>query len=215
MYFYVPDLNSKQVYKLLSSTVVPRPIAWVVTCGSDKVPNAAPFSFFNFFSGHPPVICLGMGYRKGGELTDSLHNIELTGECVVNLVSEDLMTEMNTTAVPFKRGVNELALAGLETHDSVNVTPPRIARSPVALECRLKQMLDIGETGRLVVAHVVAVHVMDDAVIDAEKCYIDSASLHLVGRMESPGWYTRTNDRFKLKQIGLAEWERQPRTPPM
>ena len=209
MYFHLPDLDTRKIYKLLASTVVPRPIAWVVTLGADGVPNAAPFSFFNFFSGYPPVICLGMGYREGGDLKDSLYNIKASGEFVVNLVSEELVGEMNTTAVPFAEGVNELEKAGLQTLASTDVAPPRIARSPVALECRMQQVVDIGRTGQLVIAHVVSMHIRDEAVINAEKCYIDTASLKLIGRMESPGWYARTGDRFKLRQLGVEEWTAQ------
>lgn len=206
MYFDMSDLDQKRSYKLLASTVVPRPIAWVVTRNEDGSPNAAPFSFFNFFSGFPPVICVGMGHRGGGP-KDSLANIRARGEFVINLVSEDLAVEMNTTAVPFPRGVNELEKAGLATLPATQVDLPRIERSPVAIECKLSQVLDVDTTGVIVVGHVVGMHIADDAVIDAAKCYVDTPKLCLIGRMESPGWYTHTHQRFKMKQLQVDEWE--------
>src|SRR5687768_3897784 len=132
MYFDMSELDRKRSYKLLASTVVPRPIAWVVTVGEDGCPNAAPFSFFNFFSGFPPVICVGMGLHRGTP-KDSLVNIRSRGEFVINLVSEELAQQMNTTAVPFPAGVNELEKAGLDTVPATKVQLPRIERSPVAL----------------------------------------------------------------------------------
>ncbi|QHE84667.1 flavin reductase family protein [Hydrogenophaga sp. BPS33] len=208
MYFDIDKLDQKLSYKLLASSIVPRPIAWVVTCDDSGRPNAAPYSFFNFFSGFPPVICIGMGLQRG-EPKDSYANIKASREFVVNLVPSDLAEEMNTTAVPFPRTVNELEVAGLATTSSTKVRPPRIERSPVALECRLNQVIPVDTTGVILVAHVVAVHIKDEAVVNAEKCYLDPSKLDLLGRMESPGWYTHTRERFKMKQLGVEEWERK------
>jgi flavin reductase (DIM6/NTAB) family NADH-FMN oxidoreductase RutF len=206
MYFDMGELDLKRSYKLLASTVVPRPIAWVVTTDEMGVPNAAPFSFFNFFSGFPPVICVGIGNR-GDSPKDSLANILRTEEFVINLVSEDLAHEMNTTAVPFQPGVNELEKAGLATLPAIQVNLPRIERSPVALECKLRQVLEVDASCSIVVATVVGLHVIDEAVLNAERCYIDTPKLKLIGRMESPGWYTYTHDRFRVRQLQLDEWE--------
>lgn len=206
MYFDIEKLDQKRSYKLLASSVVPRPIAWVVTCDPEGRPNAAPYSFFNFFSGFPPVVCVGMGLRQGHP-KDSFANIKVSQEFVVNLVPSDLAEAMNTTAVPFDRSVNELEMAGLDTLPSTKVRPPRIARSPVALECRLHQVMPVDTTGVIVVAHVVAVHIKDEAVVNAEKCYLDTGKLDLLGRMESPGWYTHTRERFKMKQMDVEAWE--------
>jgi flavin reductase (DIM6/NTAB) family NADH-FMN oxidoreductase RutF len=211
MYFDMNKLDQKRTYKLLASTVVPRPIAWVVTADADGKPNAAPFSFFNFFSGYPPVICVGMGNRDGGP-KDSLANIRASCEFVINLVSEDLAEKMNTTAVPFPRGVNELEKAGLDTVAATQVNLPRIHLSPVALECRMNQVIELDTTAVIVVGQVLGMHIRDDAVANADRCYIETSKLNLIGRMESPGWYTRTNDRFKMKQMQVAEWEAQKST---
>lgn len=207
MYFDLSKLNPALCYKLLTCTVVPRPIAWVVTQDANGQPNAAPFSFFNAFSGDPPVVCLGMGHRNLGP-KDSLNNIRRSGEFVINMVSEDVLEQMNTTAIPFPPEVNEILTAGLSTEPSEQVGPPRIAESPVALECRMQQIIDLDGPNSLVIAKVVAVHIRDSAVTNPERCYIDTPSLNLVGRMESPGYYTRTSDRFLMRQIPLDVWEK-------
>jgi len=206
MYFDISALDGHRSYKLLTATVVPRPIAWVVSADADGRVNAAPFSFFNCFGGHPPVICVGVGNRGGGP-QDSLANIQARREFVVNLVPEALAAAMNDSATDFPAGFDELRIAGLTTAPSLQVAVPRIADSPVALECRLKQVIAIDRNANIVVAEVVAVHVADDAVIDAAKCTIDTAQLTLIGRMQSPGGYTRTRDAFSMRQLDFAEWQ--------
>lgn len=215
MYFDIEQLDGRRSYKLLTATIVPRPIAWVVTIDADGVTNAAPFSFFNFFSGTPPVICIGIGRRDGGASgkrdKDTLANIRGCGQFVVNLVSAEMVEAMNVTAVDFPTGHDELAHAGLASAASTRVRPPRIAASPVALECTFRDALEVDTTGHIVIGHVTGVHVRDDAVVNAEKCYIDTAKLDLIGRMESPGWYTHTRERFKLAQMDFGQWQaRQP-----
>jgi flavin reductase (DIM6/NTAB) family NADH-FMN oxidoreductase RutF len=205
MYFDISALDDRHSYKLLTATVVPRPIAWVVSADAQGRVNAAPFSFFNCFGGHPPVVCVGVGGRKGGP-KDTLANIEARREFVVNLVPEALAAQMNATATDFPAGHDELAIAGLATAPSQRVSVPRIAASPVALECRLKQVMAIDRHANIVVAEVVAVHVADAAVLDAGRCHIDTAKLQLIGRMQSPGGYTRTRDAFSMRQLDYAEW---------
>jgi len=206
MYFDVSALDAARSYKLLTATVVPRPIAWVVSADAQGRVNAAPFSFFNCFGGHPPVICVGVGNRGGGP-KDTLANIAARREFVVNLVPEALADAMNITATDFPAGHDELQITGLATAPSRQVEVPRIADSPVALECRLKQVIAIDRNANIVVAEVVAVHVADAAVINPERCYIDTAKLMLIGRMQSPGGYTRTRDAFSMRQLEFTEWQ--------
>lgn len=207
MYFDLADLDPGRAYKLLACTIVPRPIAWVVTQDETGQPNAAPFSFFNAFSGDPPVVCLGMGHRNMAP-KDSLNNIRRSGQFVINLVSEDLLEAMNVTAIPFPSDINEISTAGLTTEPSVLVDPPRIAESPVAFECELQQVIDLDGPNSLIIARAVSVHIRDSAVTNKERCYIDTPSLKLVGRMESPGYYVRTSDRFLMRQLPLEDWQR-------
>ena len=210
MLFDFSDLPPKERYKLLLATVVPRPIAWVVTHNGDGSLNAAPFSFFNAFSGEPPVVGIGMASHEPGRPKDSRVNIKRTGQFVVNLVSEENARKMNVTAIGFDYGVKELTEAGLTTLASVRVQPPRIAESPVAMECELLQIVELGPDTGLVLGRVLAMHVRDQAVLDAEKHYVDTPGLKLIGRMHGAGWYARTSDLFELPRIALDDWKRKP-----
>jgi flavin reductase (DIM6/NTAB) family NADH-FMN oxidoreductase RutF len=206
MYFDIEALDASQSYKLITGTVVPRPIAWVVTQDAEGRSNAAPFSFFNVFGGHPPVVCVGMGrYKRGAK--DSLNHVQARGEFVVNLVPHALAEAMNLTATDFPAGWSELVTAGLATAPSHKVAVPRIAASPVALECRLLQCVPLPPESTLVMAQVVAMHVRDDAVQNVERCHIDSDRLDLIGRMQSPGGYVRCSDTFRMRQLDFASWQ--------
>jgi flavin reductase (DIM6/NTAB) family NADH-FMN oxidoreductase RutF len=125
----------------------------------------------------------------------------------VNLVSEETAEAMNITAIDFKPGVDELVQAGLTPLPSVRVKPPRIAESPVAMECELIQIVDLGTNTGLVLGLVLAMHIRDDAVIDAARHYIDTPKLKLIGRMHGSGWYARTSDLFHMTRIRLEDWK--------
>lgn len=197
MYFDVDELDLGRSYKLLSSCVTPRPIAWVVTRSAEGRHNAAPYSLFNFFGGHPPVIAIGMGERAG-QPKDSLRNILQFPEFVVNLVPAALAQAMNDTATEFAPDVDELEVVGMDREGCRKVAVPRIAQSPVALECRMRDVIDLDTAGALLLANVVGIHIADEAVIDPRRCHIDTSKLDLIGRLESPGWYTHTASRFKM-----------------
>jgi flavin reductase (DIM6/NTAB) family NADH-FMN oxidoreductase RutF len=210
MLFDFATLSAQDRYKLLVSTIVPRPIAWVVSQDSEGRLNAAPFSFFNALIGDPPVIGVGISGRRPddapGTWKDTGANIRATGQFVVNLVSFATREAMNVTAIEFPHDVDELAQAGLTTLASTKVAPPRIAESPVALECERLSIVEVATDRAIVLGRVVAVHVRDDCVLDAKRCYIDTPRLDLIGRMHGGGWYARTTDRFDLPRIPLAEW---------
>ena len=207
MLFDFSALTAQARYKLLASTITPRPIAWVVSQSAAGAVNAAPFSFFNVLAGDPPTVGISIGSRAPGHTKDTLANIRETNEFVVNLVSRDNAEAMNKTATEFPPGVDELAAAGLTRLPSVKVTPPRIAESPVAFECKLFQAIPLGPSNMLVLGHVVAMHVRDDAVLDALKFYIDTPKLDLVGRMHGGGGYTTTRDQFQIRRIRLEDWD--------
>jgi flavin reductase (DIM6/NTAB) family NADH-FMN oxidoreductase RutF len=207
MLFDFTALPAQARYKLLTSTVTPRPIAWVVSQNAAGAVNAAPFSFFNVLAGDPPTVGISIGSRAPGQPKDTLANIQATAEFVVNLVSRDNAEAMNKTATEFAPGVDELTAAGLTRLPSVKVTPPRIAESPVAFECKLFQTVPLGPGNTLVLGHVVAMHVRDDAVLDALKHYIDTPKLDLVGRMHGGGGYTTTRDQFQIQRIRLEDWD--------
>ena len=201
MLFDFTTLSDRDRYKLLVSCVVPRPIAWVVTMSAKGEVNAAPYSFFNAMSSDPPLVCIGVGARESGQEKDTGANIRATGQFVVNLVNADNAPAMNHTAYDYPPGVDEIARAGLSTLPSTHIKPPRIAESPVAMECEHFQTLDINPERAIVLGRVVAMHIADDAVMDPARCYIDTPKLDLVGRMHGAGWYARTTDRFELKRL--------------
>jgi len=207
MLFDFTTLEPRERYKLLVATVVPRPIAWVVTHNADGGMNAAPFSFFNALSGDPPVVGIGIASHQPGRPRDSRVNIERSGQFVVNLVVEENAEKMNVTAIEFDYGVEELAEAGLTTLPSVKVKPPRIAESPVAMECELLQIVDLGPSSALVLGRVLAMYVRDQVVLDAQRHYINTPALRLVGRMHGTGWYARTSDLFEMPRIALGDWK--------
>ena len=208
MLFDFAKISPTDCYKLMISTITPRPIAWVVSQDKAGVINAAPFSFFNGFAGDPPVIGIGIGSRAPGTPKDTRANIRDTGQFVVNLTSQAQAEAMNVTAIDFEQGVSELSEAGLTTIPSVHVKPPRIAESPVAMECELMQIVDLGGKSGLVLGRILAMHIKDDAVLDPAKCYVDTPKLGLIGRMHGAGWYARTTDLFNMPRIPLAEWKK-------
>jgi len=205
VFFDFETLSSNARYKLLVSTIVPRPIAWIVTLDRDGRPNTAPFSFFNAFATDPPVVGIGIGSYDSGRPKDTRRNIQDTGQFVINLVSEELAQAMNVTAIGFEPHVNELAEAGLDTLPSVYVKPPRIAGAPVAMECELMQIVELGKDTGLVLGRVLAMHVREVGVIDRARHYIDIRKLNLIGRMHA-SWYARTSNLFPMDRIPLADW---------
>jgi flavin reductase (DIM6/NTAB) family NADH-FMN oxidoreductase RutF len=213
MLFDFASISARERYKLLVSTIVPRPIAWIVSQDLHGHLNAAPFSFFNAFAGDPPVVGIGIGSHDPGRPKDTRHNIRETGQFVVNLVSEEAAEVMNITAIEFERGVSEPSEAGLTTIPSVHVKPPRIAESPVSMECELLQIIDLGPEQSLVLGRVLAMHIRDDAVIDPAKYRIDTPKLKLIGRMHGAGWYARTSDLFKMDRIPRENWKLRSRKP--
>ncbi|HYZ20830.1 MAG TPA: flavin reductase family protein [Rhodopila sp.] len=206
MLFDFAAAKSENVYKLLVATIGPRPIAWVTTQDVDGTVNAAPFSFFNAVSGNPPVVAIGIGGRGPGDVKDTGGNIRRTGQFVVNLVSFELAEPMNVTAIDFPKEVDELREAGLSTAPSLHVKPPRIAEAPVAMECERLVIVDVGIDRAVVLGKVVAMYVRDDCVLDAERCYIDTPKLDLIGRMHGAGWYARVTERFEMPRISVDAW---------
>src|SRR5688572_32679538 len=136
MEFDLRRLNSRDRYKLLASVVVPRAIALVTSVDAQGRVNAAPFSFFNVLGSEPALVVLGIGDRPDGAPKDTARNIRLTHEFVVNLVDEAIAERMNICAVDFPAGTDELRHAGFTCLPSADVQPPRLAESPVNLECR-------------------------------------------------------------------------------
>ncbi len=193
------DLEGKHAnrgYAMLASLITPRPIAWVTTLSGDGKLNAAPFSFFNALGANPPIIGFCPGDRDEGGPKDTARNIRETHEFVVNLVDETVAEAMNKTSASLPYGTNELEAAGLTTRPSSSIKPPRIAEAPASLECAEWGTLQIGGN-RLIIGLVKRVHVRDE-LIDRKTLRIRSERFHVIGRMASPHWYCRTEDRFEM-----------------
>src|SRR3954468_790795 len=208
MHFDLAKIAETDAYKLLVSTVVPRPIALATTVDKSGRVNAAPFSFFNAVSSRPPVVVLGInGAGPGGSsYKDTEQNIRDTGEFVVNLVDEAIAERMNICAVDFPNTVGELEHADLHPIPSVGVRPPRIAESPVSFECRRITGLSLGPRSTLEIGRVIHIHIRDD-LVDPQRYYVATEKMRLIGRMHGRGWYARTTDLFLMDRISLAEWK--------
>jgi len=189
-------LSSRESYHLLSSCVVPRPIAWATTLSLDGVVNAAPFSFFNVVSAAPPMVMIAVDRRKG-QPKDTARNILSSKQFVVNIVSESLTQRMNLTSADFPNSVSEIERAGLALAPSTRIQVPGIAPSPIRMECILAQHLEIG-TGPtdLIIGEVVVFHV-DDEVLKQGR--IDTGKLRAIGRLSGSD-YCRTTELFSLER---------------
>lgn len=206
MLFDFATLPARDRYKLLVATVTPRPIAWIVTEDAEGRRNAAPFSFFNVFAENPPIMIIGIGGRAPGDAKDTGANIRATGQFVINLVGRANAEAMNVTAIDFPPEIDELRQAGLTTLPSARVRPPRIAESPVAYECERYMSIELGQDRTLMVAHILAMHVADDCVLNPARCHIDTPKLDLIGRLHGAGWYTTIRDRFEMPRIRPEDW---------
>lgn len=185
-------------YKLLTAVVVPRPIAWVSTVGADGTVNLAPHSFFTVASVNPPMVQFTSVGRK-----DSLRNVEETGEFVVSLAPEHLFEQINETGTEFPRGMSEFEAVGIEPEVSERVKPPRVAASPVALECVLHSTTLFGDS-TVVFGRVVHVAVSQDVLVDGHPEITRMRPLSRLGKNE---WGT-VGELKELARIPYADWRR-------
>jgi flavin reductase (DIM6/NTAB) family NADH-FMN oxidoreductase RutF len=194
-------------YHVLSSLVVPRPIAWVTTLNEDGQVNAAPFSYFQIMGENPPLVVLGIGRRTDGSAKDSFRNIRRSKEFVINIVTEENAEQMNLCATDFPPEMSEVKTLGLATEPSSVVKPPRLAIAPANLEAREVQTLLIGNNqvvmGELLVAHI------RDEFIDAESLRVHTEKMHIIGRLQGgeAGGYARTREPFHMKRLSYADWQ--------
>lgn len=185
----------QQVYKILIGSVVPRPIAFVSTLSPEGHRNLAPFSFFNAICADPPTVCFSTSFREPRK--DTYLNVKRTGEFVVNIVGEDIAEKMNLTSGEYPYGADEFEISGLTPAPSDLVRPPRVLESPVNMECRLTQIVDISARphgGSLIIGEVIRFHVADALI---RNFRIDADRLRAIGRMGG-NEYTRTRDRFEM-----------------
>ncbi len=184
----------KDWHQFMLGTVAPRPIAFVSTLDGNGIPNLAPFSFFNAFSSNPPIVVFSANRRVRNNTTkDTLANIRETGECVINSVSHEIVRQMAVCSVDFASEVNEFEKSGLTPLLSEYVKPFRIKESPSHMECRLREIITLGDkggAGHLVICDVLCIHLSED-VID-ERNRIDPDKMDLMGRM-GRAYYVRAS----------------------
>ena len=202
MKFIPADLNRKDSHDLMMATILPRPIAFVSTVGEDGVFNLAPFSCFAPVGMKPALVCLQIGNKRDGQEKDTLRNIEFSKDFVVNVVDESLAEAMNQSSADYPSDVDEFKEVGLTAVKSEVVKAPRVAESPIHMECRLVQILKYGEApaiANVVIGEVVLVQVRDELLAGDQ---IDFSKLKSIGRL-GRDLYCRTTDIFELKRPNI------------
>ena len=193
-------LETRDVHRLLSSSIAPRPIAFASTIDAKGNVNLSPFSFFNVFSSNPPILIFSPARRVRDNTTKhTLQNAEETKEVVINIVDFSIVEQMSETSKEYDKGVNEFTETGLTEVPSLKVKPPRVKESPVSFECVVENIVSLGEhggAGQLVIAKVVHIHVKSDLLDENDQ--IDPAKLDLVARLGGD-WYTRVTEESMFK----------------
>jgi flavin reductase (DIM6/NTAB) family NADH-FMN oxidoreductase RutF len=194
------SLETKKLHKILLSSIAPRPIAFASTIDSNGNVNLSPFSYFNVFSSNPPILIFSPSRRVRDNTTKhTLENAMETKEVVINVVNFPIVEQMSKSSVEYEKGVNEFIETGLTQVKSLLVKPPRVLESPISFECKVQDIISLGESGgagQLIIAKVVQIHI-DKKFID-NKGDIDSEKLDLVARMGGD-WYTRTTKESMFK----------------
>jgi flavin reductase (DIM6/NTAB) family NADH-FMN oxidoreductase RutF len=188
------------VYHLLVGVVTPRPIAWVTTIDPQGRVNLAPFSFFNAFGANPPVVVFSPTLRRDGSKKDTLRNLEATGEFVLNAAVESLAEKINLSSKELPYGQSEVELTVLTLIPSTKVKPPRLAETPVTMECKVLQIVSTGKgaiAGNLVIGEVLVMHIADEVLDDKKR--IDPRKLQTIARLGGD-YYCRTTDLFEMKR---------------
>jgi flavin reductase (DIM6/NTAB) family NADH-FMN oxidoreductase RutF len=189
-------LNESDAHRLLKSCVVPRPVAWISTVAATGGYNLAPYSCYTFVATKPPMVCFSAG-RKGGKKKGTLLNIEQSKEFVVNVVPDSLAEQVTQTALEAAPHSSKWELAGVTSIQSDFVRPPRIAECPVAMECRLHQTLDLGESKHtLVIGEVIVFHVEDRFDLNGE---VDVLALRPLARL-SGDFFAKLGEIFEIKR---------------
>ena len=188
------DLTTAKLHGYLQSAVAPRPIAFASTVDANGKPNLSPFSFFNVFSANPPILVFSPARRvRDNSVKHTLLNVEATKEVVINVVNYDIVQQASLSSTEYGEGVNEFLKSGLTAVASDLVKPYRVAESPVQFECKVNEIISLGEdggAGNLVICEVVKIHI-SEKVLD-ENGLIDQHKIDLVSRLGG-NWYSRAN----------------------
>jgi flavin reductase (DIM6/NTAB) family NADH-FMN oxidoreductase RutF len=193
MDYAASELTPRERYKVLTSFILPRPIAWVTTLGPTGVVNAAPFSFFNAFCEDPPLCMFAANRKPNGEDKDTFLNIQRTGEFVVNIADEPLARAMHESSGDFPPEIGEPDYLGLKLAPSTTIAVPRLADTPWAMECKLWKLIDVNDDRKLIMGEGIHFHIRDELWDDkAMRVHMDR--YHPIGRMFADR-YCRTDDR--------------------
>jgi flavin reductase (DIM6/NTAB) family NADH-FMN oxidoreductase RutF len=188
------SLAVKDLHQYILGMVSPRPIAFASTMDEDGRPNLAPYSFFNAFSSNPPILVFSSNRKvKDNQTKDTLHNIERTGEVVINTVNFAIMRQMALTSIEYPPEVNEFIKAGLTPIPSDTIKPFRVAESPAQMECKVKEIIALGDqggAGHLIICEVTRIHIREEVIDDKDR--IDPHKMDLVGRM-GRAYYVRAS----------------------
>lgn len=196
------DLRAAVIYQYMISVIVPRPIAWVSTISATGLSNLAPFSFFSGVGSRPPSLLFCPANRRDGTPKDTLRNIRDVGEFIVNIVPESLAEVMNQTSAELPDDESEFEAFTVASCPGHRVAVPRVALSPVHLECVLLDTLAIGHGpggANVVIGSIVHIHIDDDVLNEVGN--VNAEALNAVGRLGGNS-YCRTGDRFALPRPG-------------
>lgn len=189
------EIQTAQLHGIMLGAIQPRPIAFASTVDMDGQVNLSPYSFFNVFSANPPVMIFSPARRvRNNTVKHTLLNAKATREVVINVVNFDIVQQMSLSSTEYGDGVNEFVKSGLTEVASDLVKPPRVGESPVQFECKVKEIVELGQeggAGNLIICEVVMVHVNDD-ILDADH-KIDPFKIDTVARMGG-NWYCRSKD---------------------
>lgn len=187
-------LSPSQLQGYLQSAVAPRPIAFASTIDKNGKPNLSPFSFFNVFSSNPPILVFSPARRVRNNTTKhTLENCKATKEVVINMVNYDIVQQMSLSSTEYPDGVNEFIKSGLTMLPSDMIKPYRVAESPVQFECKVNDIIALGNqggAGNLIICEVVKIHIHEN-ILDVNKM-IDQNKIDLVARLGG-NWYSRSN----------------------
>ncbi|WP_439589744.1 flavin reductase family protein [Hydrogenophaga sp.] len=180
-------MSSEEAYRLLTGAVVPRPIAWITTVDDEGVVNAAPFSSYNYVAHSPPALAVNIASRADGSLKDTARNMLRSREFVVNVATVENLDALHASSAAYAAEVSECATLGIPLEPSHFVRVPRIAASPIQMECRLLQSVPLGDVNTLYIGEVVAFH-LSPTVFDGRR--IDVRQLQPLARLGGP-FYTQ------------------------
>lgn len=204
------DLSTGRLHGYLLSSVAPRPIAFASTMDVDGNPNLSPFSYFNVFSTNPPILVFSPARRvRDNTVKHTLENVEATREVVINVVNYDIVQQMSLSSTEYPKGVNEFDKSGLTMLKSDKVSPFRVAESPVQFECKVNDIIKLGEdggAGNLVICEVVKFHITEE-VLDSNNVIVQE-KLDLVARAGGD-YYNRAKNGFfeipkPLQKLGIG-----------